>query len=362
MRRSRPSWSAISSSAPTGADSVPTANRSRAPRRIPLPLGCITLALAFSSVILACVAGALALSGCGGARGTASRRIVEREENAGKTHVRLRSELSPARGTLGDPITWRLVATIAPGARAGAVAVEEAPASLEITASKPPGEIRAPSGLQWSREYLIRGFDIGALALPRATLPVVAAGRIDTLEFPRDTLFVDSLTQAATGAIRPDRGAIGTPLRAVDYAVLAVAGLLAAAVILVLIRFVLRSRRRKEAEAAPAPPDPPEAILDRALDQLEYLVASLPRDVYYERLAQALRAYAAAVTGVPASDLTTTELDRELVRHERVSAEGRERMIAALRRADLAKFARYEDEESEARSIVRQARSVSGKL
>jgi hypothetical protein len=254
------------------------------------------------------------------------------------------------------------VATIAPGAQAGAVLVEGAQASLEITASKPPATIRASGGLQWSREYLVRGFDIGALALPRATLPVVAPGRTDTLEFPRDTLFVDSLTQAATGAIRPDRGAIVTPLRTADYVVLAVLALLAAALILALIRTARRARKKKETASAPAPPDPPEVILDRALDQLEREVSSIPRDVFYERLAHALRAYAAAVTGVPASDLTTSELDRELSLHTRVSAEGRERMIAALRRADLAKFARYEDEESEAKSIVRQARSVSGKL
>ncbi len=312
-------------------------------------------------MVAACVAGILAFSGCG-ARETAARRIVEREENAGKTHVRLRSELSPARGTLGDPIAWRLVATIAPGGRPGPVAMEQPPAFLEITASKPPETVQGPSGLQWSREYLVRGFDIGALALPRAILPMAAEGGMDTLVFPRDTLFVDSLTQSATGAIRPDRGAIGTPLRPVDYAVIAIAALLAAALIVVLIRLARSARKKKEASEAPAPPDPPEAILDRALDQLEREVTSIPRDVFYERLAQALRAYAAAVTLVPAADLTTSELDRELVRRERVPAEGRERLIAALRRADLAKFARYEDEESEARSIVRQARSVSGKL
>jgi hypothetical protein len=321
----------------------------------------VTVTLACALTALACFAFSFALSGCGG-QGALPRRIVEREETVGKTHVRLKSELSPARGTLGDPISWRLTATLGDSARAGAGVVEAPPASLETDSSRAPAEARVPAGLSWSREYVLRGFDIGAIPLPRALLPITTAGRTDTLEFPRDTLFVDSLTPTATGMIRPDRGPITPPLRPVDVAVVAVAALLLVVLLLLLVRLLLRARRKKRVAEAPAPPEPPEVILARSLDALEAEVATLPRDVFYERLAQALRAYAAAATGVPAIDLTTRELDRELVRRAQVSAEGREALIAALRRADLAKFARYRDEESEARSIVRQARSVSGKL
>jgi len=322
-------------------------------RRIPLPLGCITVALACALAALFCF-----LPGCGGMRGGAPRRIIEREETAGKIHVRLRSELSPARGTLGDPIAWRLTATLAEGARARPAILEPAPASLEIDSAA----TRAPAGPGWSRAYVLRGFDIGAIPLPRVALPVTAAERTDTLEFPHDTLFVDSLTPAATGALRPDRGPIKPPLRPLDFAVLAAAALLLAVAGILLVRLWLRSRRRKDLAAVPAPPDPPEVLLARSLDALEGEVASLPRDVFYERLALALRVYAAAVTGLPATDLTTRELERELEARPGVSAEGRMALIAALRRADLAKFARYRDEESEARSIVRQARSVPGTL
>jgi hypothetical protein len=341
---------------------VPTTDPSRGSRRIPLPLGCVTLTLPLSLAALLCVASGFALSGCGGSRGTVSRRIVEREESVGKVHLRLKSELSPARGTLGDPIAWRLTATLGEGARAGAAVLETPPASLELDASRAPTQAKAGAGLQWSREYVLRGFDIGTIPLPRAALPVTTSGRTDTLEFPRDTLFVDSLTPAATGMLRPDRGPITPPLRPVDVAVMAGAALLLAALIALLLRLWLEGRRRKAVSLAPAPSEPPEAILSRALDALERDVAALPRDVFYEQLAQALRRYASAATGVPAADLTTTELDRELSRRPGVSAEGQEALIAALRRADLAKFARFRDEESEARSIVRQARSVPGKL
>jgi len=292
-------------------------------------------------------------------QGAAPRRIVEREETAGRVHVRLKSELSPARGTLGDPIAWRLTAALGEGARAGTAILEPPPATLEVDSSEAK---TSPAPGAWSRAYRLRGFDIGAIPLPRVQLPITMADRTDTLEFPHDTLFVDSLTQSATGALRPDRGPITPPLRPLDLAVLAGAALLLAVLIALLLRTWLRGRRKSQALEAPAPPEAPEALLARALDDLEREVAGLPRDVFYERLAQALRSYAAASAGVPAADLTTRELDRELARRPHVSPEGREALIAALRRADLAKFAQFKDEESEARSIVRQARSVSGKL
>ena len=310
---------------------------------------------------LAVLTSVLLLAGCARDRGAGAKRIVEREESAGSEHVRLRSELAPARGTLGDPIVWRLTASLPDSLRATGIQVDPAPAGLEVDTTR-TGE--APRNVPHSRARAmrLRGFDLGAIPLPRAVLVVAAAGRLDTLEFPRDTLFVDSLTAQATGQIRPDRGPIPTPLRPVDVALLVAAGALLLAVLLFLVRLALRARRRKGEAPVEAPPDPPEAILNRDLDALERELSALPRDLFYERLAQILRSYAAAVTGAPALDLTTSELDRALAKQERVPARGRELLLAALRRADLAKFARFEDEESEARSIVREARSVAGAL
>ena len=305
-------------------------------------------------LVASLLAVAVVLSGCTRGVGAGAKRIVEREESVGASHVKLRSELSPARGTLGDPITWRLTASLPAGLKSTSVLLEPPPSTLEVDS------VRAKTGVgnARSRAFLLRGFDLGSIPLPRATLVVMASGRLDTLEFPRDTLFVDSLTAQATGQLRPDRGPIQTPLRPIDYAVLIGGAALVLALLLFLVSKLLRSRRRRaEIAAAPAPVEPPESILSRELDQLEREIAALPRDVFYERLAQALRTYAAAVTGVRALDLTTSELDRALSGHER-----RELLIAALRRADLAKFGRYQDEESEARSIVRQARSVAGTL
>jgi hypothetical protein len=233
---------------------------------------------------------------------------------------------------------------------------------MDLEAMRPPNQRSGPQGLVWTREILLRGFDLGPIELPAAALPVSAAGKTDTLEFPRDTLFVDSLTQTSTGALRPDRGPLTPPLRPLDYAVAAIAGLLAIAAVLLLIRWI-RGRGKRKASETPAPAaEPPETKLLRVLDELEGELGNIPRDVFYDRLSQALRVYVQSVTGIQAPDLTTTELERELRRDTRVRAEGRDAVLAALRRADLAKFGRFEDAESEAKSILRQARSVSGRL
>ncbi len=288
--------------------------------------------------------------------------MVERQETLGPTRVRLRSELKPARATLGDRVSWRLTATLEGGSSPGALVLRPTPPSMELEAIRPPSQRGEGQALVWSREFLLRGFDLGAIELPSAALPVTAPGKTDTLEFPGDTLFVDSLTQTSTGAIRPDRGPILPPLRPVDYLVAAIAALLALAAVAVLIRWLRGRRKRQALPSAAPPPDPPEAVYLRALDDLEKEVGRLPRDVFYDRLSQALRLYAQAVTGARAPDLTTTELERELERDPRVRPEGREAALQTLRRADLAKFGRFEDAESDAKSILRQARSISGRL
>jgi hypothetical protein len=280
----------------------------------------------------------------------------------GEIHVRLRSELEPARGTLGDRVSWRLTASLGAGAQAGPVIVGGAPRSLEIDTTQATAQRSARGGSVWSREFVVRGFDLGPIELPRAALPIRVGARADTVEFPRDTLFVDSLTPAASGAIRPDRGPIEPPLRLVDYIVVAFLATLVVAAIVLLLGHWIRGRRRRPLPAIEKLPEPPEAVLCRALDALQAEFAVIPRDVFYERLSLALRAYAAAVTGVPAPDLTTSELARELARDRRVIAKARDDLIAALLRADLAKFARFEDEESEAKAILRLAESIAGRL
>lgn len=300
-------------------------------------------------------------AGCGRGPGGAPARVVERQETIGRAPVRLRSELSPPRGTLGDRISWRLTARLGEGVEPGVLLLGEMSPAVDLDASKPPARQPERGGLTWSRSLVVRGFDLGAVPLPVARLPARFGQSRDTLEFPQDTLFVDSLTQSITGELRPDRGPIEPELRPVDYAVAASGALLLVGLLAIAAWLLTRARRRSRAPVA-AVSEPPEAILERALEALRGEFDTLPRDVFYDRLSLALRSYASAVTGAPALDMTTAELERELDGRPGVRTEGRRALVSTLHRADLAKFARYEDPSSEAMTILSEAKAIAGTL
>jgi hypothetical protein len=208
----------------------------------------------------------------------------------------------------------------------------------------------------------VRGYDIGRVPLPRVRLAAYAAGTIDTLEFPPDTLYVDSLTPAMSGSVEPDRGPVPTELRPTDYVVAIVGALLAIAGIVVAVWFYRRAKRRSQTagEAALAP-EPPEVVFLRSIESLRAEVGSLSRDRFYDRLSLAIRVYVAAVTGVPALDRTTGELERELLARGH-PAEAGGAIGEMLRRSDLAKFARHEDPLAEAREALDGAAALAGRF
>jgi hypothetical protein len=293
----------------------------------------------------------LAFAGCGRA-GDTRGSAVEREETRGGHHYRFQSRVEPHRVTLGDRATWSLSADLPPRSVSGLPLRDPADSSLDLIERGIPRASRQSGGVRWSHEFEVRGFTL------------VGDAR-DTLLFPPDTLFVDSLTQAATGAVQPDRGPLPTELRPIDIAVAALAALLVLAAIawvVILIRDAIRRRRGLAAPESIVPPEPPEAILLRELGRLRDEAATLARDHFYDRLSLALRGYAASVTGIPALDLTTTELARELNRTGHVDRRHAETLVRTLRKSDLAKFARWEDPLGEARAALDEATSIAGSL
>ena len=66
----------------------------------------------------------------------------------------------------------------------------------------------ATQGGRWTWKHEVRGFDLGAIALPAARIAVTGKGVLDSLVFPPDTLAVDSLTHARADSLLPDRGPV----------------------------------------------------------------------------------------------------------------------------------------------------------
>jgi len=291
---------------------------------------------------------------------------VERQGARGSHRFRLRSVVKPARLTVGDPAAWTLVAELPGGARATSVLRDSAGPWMDVTALHEPGAGGAavPTG-PLRLEYRVRAFDLGRIPLPRTAVVVAwpdprpaGASAADTLEFPPDTVTVDSLTTAESSPLEPDRGPIRPGLRPLDLALAAIGALVVLASIVAGI-LLWRSRRPRSGgiETASAP-EPPEAPFRRAIDALRSEVDSLPRDVFYERLSLAVRAYLTPVTGLPALDLTTREIARDLSARGTWNADAVRRVTRTLDRSDLAKFARHEDPIAEAREALDEASSL----
>ncbi len=316
------------------------------------------------SVVLAGVALAagLFLLGCARRDDAARGPAVERTGARGTLRYQLRSQVEPPRVTLGDRAVWRLSAHLSGAALPESLLKGPADSSLEIVPIGPPSASRQQGGATWSASFEARGYDLGRVPLPRISFTARVTGAIDTLEFPPDTLYVDSLTPAMTGSVEPDRGPIPTELRTIDYIVAIAAALLVLAGIVAAVWLYRRAKRRSRiAEGAGAIPESPETLFLRSLEALRGEIGSLPRDQFYDRLSLAIRVYVSAVTGVPALDRTTGELERELV-GKGFDAEAVRAIGQTLRRSDLAKFARHEDPLAEASAALDGAAALAGRL
>jgi hypothetical protein len=304
----------------------------------------------------------LALGGCGGGQEASGSRELDEQRVYGR--VVARSEVSPRRVTLGDPVVWTLTATLPAEASPLGVRLDDAPSSLELSPRDVTTRLTGNS-VVWRRQYDLRGFDLGALPLPRATLALRLQGRkgvaSDSILFPVDTLAVDSLTPAATGTTARDRGPVDPGPRPIDWAV-------AGAILLLLVTaaaLLARAWRRRRVAAEPVvsiPAEPPAIRYARELDALRREGAELARDAFHEKLSGAVRRYVSGVTGIDAIDLTTRELERELKRLPGAGSEAAAEVIRILRRSDLVKFARRADAWEEARALLEDAAKLSDTL
>jgi hypothetical protein len=317
---------------------------------------------------LLAAAWAAALPGCA-PRGEEQSRAVERADALHGNTYRLRSELRPARTTLGEIVTWRL--TVETPARRSHVRLSVAASDStievgEMSTPSPGARLRTPTiGRErdtWRFERMVRAFDLGPRPLPAAVALIAEGTRVDSLCFPPDTLFVDSLTAGPRDEVDPDRGPLPVDLRPIDR-IVAVAGTLLLALFVVAAFWLGRRRWVRAREVAAGPqPEPPAARYLRALDALRGEVGRLPRDAFYDRLSMAVRAFVEETTGVPAPERTTRELIGALAARGLAPPGTLAAIRDLLERADLAKFARIEDETAAALQALEQARSLAAAL
>jgi hypothetical protein len=247
---------------------------------------------------------------------------------------------SAAQVRLGQPFDYQVEIRHLPGE---SYALPREPA-LEPFRAQPGGCRRLEAGGEVTTTCSARLalFALGPHEVPPLRLEVRTPGGERRLTVPGPRVegvgVIDPRAPSSSLELRPPAPPV--PLLVRSFRLLAwAAGLLGAAALAALL---WRRRRRAGAPTEAPPPLPPHERFARQLSQLE--AAPLPepgraRELVV-RLSDAVREYLAALTGVPALDLTTREL------LERLAAAGDPRLdLQALRAfsqdADLVKFARF---------------------
>lgn len=134
-----------------------------------------------------------------------------------------------------------------------------------------------------------------------------------------------------------------------DWRMIAGLALLAAVILGLLVRWIVRRRRR--GGVAGTPREQALALLERA--ERSGLLEAGDAKGFYTLVATALRGYAAAVDGRWSEDLTTSEF---LARMRESGIRDVDALASVLRSADLAKFARHRRTPDEARRDLAEAR------
>ena len=267
----------------------------------------------------------------------------------------------PNTVTIGD-VFQIIVQFTLPGDREAVVPGEDAdfgPAEVrsvdQTVATLPDGRRR------YTVTYSLALWEVGETTLKTPAIAAKAPdGTVTELEHAEATVTVRSVLAEGASELRDIRGPRAMPLRWYHYA-LAALPVLALIVAVVLLVRRLRSRRRgEEPEEAPAPPLPPAEEALAALDQLERhdLVGQGNIKEHYVRLSWILRNYIERRWQLPALEATTGMLGHTMAGSGRVADEAIDQIIALLRRADLAKFARHRPEAPVAREDIDRAREV----
>lgn len=261
--------------------------------------------------------------------------------------------------TVGQPVTLRVRVRLAPGDSVGARAL--------TPLSAPPEGIRilAQDSLTRGDDGALEGrlrvafFRPGKRAVPPLVLPYAPRGGAKTrVVSPPVVVDVVRVLPPGDQALRDIADVV--PLEAGGPPLwLVVAAMLAAAL---LGWWLARRLRRRRVAAQPAatgpPPDPYGAALAR-LAEIER--AGWPRrgevTRHYDATAEVLRRYLEDAHGVPALELTTTEVAWAL---PPVLAEDGRRDAACdlLERADLVKFARVRPAAQPAQELLADAREL----
>jgi hypothetical protein len=269
--------------------------------------------------------------------------------------VNVRAELARNEIEIGDQIYLDINISAPPGTTVYPIATEAVDGlpSIEVIEDEGLRTAAEQPELLLEQRLLITSFDTGYVAIPPIAIYFEnASGRADTAYTTDFLLTVKGAVVSPEDDILPIKPIIEEPRNLLDFWWVFLILLLG------LGYFAFREYRNRQVRPAPAapPPPPPHERALSALDGLEQqqLWQNGKTDAYYVALTHILRTYLEERYRIPALEMTSRQITREL--KDKVGLEERQRseLTELLQLSDLVKFAKATPpEELHPRSLER---------
>jgi hypothetical protein len=278
----------------------------------------------------------------------------------------VQTSVDPTSGTIGDRLHLVVEATVPDLASLGVL-----PLDLEETTWTLEGEPNikdadVPGGKHTrTLTYTIIPFATGRLTIPRIALTYAPSDGSTSNTVLSEPLWVD-IDSVLNSELNLREALPPAPLPIPKSAVWT--GLIILFVLLALLAFWLWRRYSERLKRMLGGPIRPDELALKQITQLEdeRLIEQKKIKEFYTRLADSLRQYLMSAYGVHATDLTTTELLRELDHHAAAVPPSHTqdyktamaRLTELLDEADLVKFARLVPEASQCRRALQGGRDI----
>lgn len=279
---------------------------------------------------------------------------------------RVELSVTPKQATVGDVLTAQVTVTAPEGVSLTLPGQDADLGGAEVRALSTQEQQLADGSRQTTLSYQIVFWEVGEQTVKAPTVAWrVGDGEARQAARPETTVAIKSVLPPDASApegspdIKDIRGPREIPLRWHHY-LLAALPVLALLGLLGLGIAALRRRRRAAVPEAVAPPLPPGEEALQALDALvaEDLPGAGQIKEHYVRLSWIVRHYIERRWRLPALEVTTSMLAESMRASGAVPGEVAAAIVALLRRADLAKFAKHRPDADVARADVGEARGI----
>ncbi|MBP5211155.1 MAG: hypothetical protein J6Z27_04900 [Bacteroidales bacterium] len=194
-------------------------------------------------------------------------------------------------------------------------------------------------------KIVLTSFDSGSYYLPNLLALIEREnGQVDTILFDGPVLEVNTIPiDTADYVIKEIKGQMKYPVTFKEVASWSLLALLIAAIIYVIVRYIIYRRENRTFFGKPIVKDPPHIVALRSLDKIhkQKLWQNSKQKQFYTAVTDTLRVYIADRFGIAAMERPSGEMLEDL-KKEDVDPKIYDEVAELFARADLVKFAKYE--------------------